>query len=191
MQTDCSRYFWQNEKVKLSRATVEDWDLFYSNYFDSDARFLLDSEVELPRDEDNAKEFWKQFVEDTEKSDNFIFTISSLTGEKVGSAYLNSIDERNGTFGIGMIIDQNFRGKGYGAAALLILFEYAFNERRLHKYNTGVIKGNIGSETLVKKMGCKQEGLIRETIFHEGGYREEMRYGITAEEFNAKWHPAE
>ncbi len=187
MEVDYSNYFWQNEKVRLRRATVDDWDVFYTNYFDSQARFFLDSEIELPRNEDDAKEHWRKFIEDTAKNSNFIFAIETLDGIKVGSAFLNSVDERNGTFGVGMIIDRSHRGKGIGTSALRIIFDYAFNERRLHKYSSFVIEGNIASETMLKNIGCKHEGVVRETIYHQGRYWNEIHYGITAEEFNEKW----
>ena len=187
MTIDYSTYYWQNGMVRLRKATTDDWDVFYSNYFDNPARFLLDNEIELPLNEDGAKERWQEFVENTENSKNFIFTIESLDGSKVGSAYLNSIDERNGTFGLGMIIDRNCRGQGYGFAALKIIFDYAFNERRLHKYNSFIIEGNTGSETMLKKIGCQHEGVVRESIFHDGKYLNKINYGMTASEFNEKW----
>ncbi|MCL2754054.1 MAG: GNAT family N-acetyltransferase [Defluviitaleaceae bacterium] len=188
MEIDYSNYFWQNEKVRLRRATADDWDMFYYNYFDSDARFFLDNEIELPGNEENAKEHWCNFIENTEKSRNFAFTTETLDGKKVGGAYLNSIDERNGTFGIGIVVDRNSRGKGYGFFTMKIILNYAFNERRLHKYNTFVVEGNIASETMMKKLGCKYEGTRRENIYHKGKYWNEIHYGITASEFNEKWN---
>jgi len=190
MKIDYSNYYWQNEKVRLRRATAEDWDAFYINYYDSEARFFLDNEIELPLDEGGAKAHWAEFVESTAKSRNFIFTIENLDGEKVGSAYLNSINERNGTFGLGMIVDGKARGKGYGQAALRLILNYAFNERRLHKYNAFVVEGNIGSATMLTRVGCKLEGVIRETIYHNGKHWNQVHYGMTAKEFNEKWQVA-
>jgi RimJ/RimL family protein N-acetyltransferase len=187
MKINYSNYYWQNEKVRLRRATADDWDIFYLNYYDSNARFFLDSEIELPRNEDNAKEHWRGFMENTAKSNNFAFTIETIDGKNVGGAYLNSINERNGTFGAGMIIDRDCRGQGFGTAAMKIILNYAFNERRLHKYNSFVIEGNTASETMLIKLGCTHEGVVRETIYHEGKYWNEIHYGITADEFNEKW----
>jgi len=42
-----------------------------------------------------------------------MFTIENLDSENIGALNLNSIDERNGTFSIGMQIDRDHRGKGY------------------------------------------------------------------------------
>ncbi|MFK7697763.1 GNAT family N-acetyltransferase [Paenibacillus sp. HJGM_3] len=68
-----------------------------------------------------------------------MFTIESLDGENVGGINLNSIDERNGTFSIGIRIDRDHRGKGYGTRAVHILLRFAFFERRLNKFNDSVI----------------------------------------------------
>ena len=188
MDIDFSRYYWQDEKIRIRKATVDDWETFYSNYYDSEARFFLDSEIELPRDPDNAKEHWRQYIERSSENNKFGFTIETYDGQFVGGASLNGVDERNGTFGLGLVIDRNLRGQGYGTRALRILFDYAFNERRLHKYNSFIIEGNIASETMLIKIGCKHEGVVRETIFHRGRYWNEVHYGITADEFNDKWN---
>ncbi|WP_256721809.1 GNAT family N-acetyltransferase [Paenibacillus odorifer] len=60
-----------------------------------------------------------------------MFTIENLNGEYVGGVNLNSIDEKNGTFSIGVQVDRDHRGKGYGTRAINILLKYAFLELRL------------------------------------------------------------
>ncbi|MFT9496527.1 GNAT family N-acetyltransferase [Anaerosolibacter sp.] len=185
MRINYDTYYWQNELVRLRPATVDDWDEFYLNYFDSPARFLLDSLIELPLTETGANEVWREFIENSKKQGRHNFTIETLDGLKVGSLGISAIDERNGTFGIGMQISRDHRGKGYGTAAMKILLDYAFNERRLHKYQSFVIEGNVASETMLKKLGCVKEGVIRGTTYHQGRYWDEIHYGLFAEEFNA------
>ncbi|WP_026478374.1 GNAT family N-acetyltransferase [Alkaliphilus transvaalensis] len=185
MKINYDTYYWQNELVRLRPSTHEDWDEFYVNYFDSPARFLLDSLIELPLTEEGAKEVWGNFIENSKKEGRHNFTIETLEGLKVGSLGLVGIDERNGTFGIGMQISRDHRGKGYGTAAMKILLNYAFNERRLNKYQSFVIEGNVASETMLQKLGCVKEGVIRGTTFHQGRYWDEIHYGLFAKEFNA------
>ncbi|WP_254848750.1 GNAT family N-acetyltransferase [Paenibacillus odorifer] len=60
-----------------------------------------------------------------------MFTIENLNGEYVGGVNLNSIDEKNGTFSIGVQVDRDHRGKGDGTRAINILLKYAFLELRL------------------------------------------------------------
>ena len=184
MDIDYSNYYWQNEKLRIRTANENDWETFYANCFDSQSRFLYEAELEPPRDSENAKEFWFQFLKMSSKNNSLNFTIEALDGKFIGNAYMFDIDERNGTFSIGIILDQKMRGQGFGTSAMSILLDYAFNERRLHKYNLYIVEGNTSSETMFKKLGCKHEGVVRETIFHQGKYLNEIHYGITADEFN-------
>jgi RimJ/RimL family protein N-acetyltransferase len=182
---DYSKYYWQNDKVRLRPIRMEDWKEYHHNLYDNEARFFLDSEIELPVDEQTAEQRWKNWLGDGfDKNNRIRLTIETLDGINVGGLNLNGIDERNGTFGIGMQINREFRGKGYGTSAMKILLDYAFNERRLNKYQCFVIEGNIASETMLKKLGCVKEGVIRGTTYHNGKYWNEIHYGLFAKEFN-------
>ena len=186
---DYSKYYWQDDKVRIRPIKLEDWKEHYFNLFENEARFFLDSEIELPIDEQIAEQKWKAFLGDGfDKNGRIKLTIETLEGINVGGYNLNGIDERNGTFGIGMQINKEYRGKGYGTSAMKILLDYAFNERRLNKYQGFIIEGNIASETMLIKLGCVKEGIIRGTTFHNGKYWNEVHYGLFAEEFNKKWN---
>ena len=186
---DYSNYYWQNDKVRIRPIKLEDWKEHYLNVFDSEAEFLLDSEIKLPFDEKISEEHWKNWYgEGFDKNGRIRLTIETLDGKNVGSYNLAGIDERNGTFGLGMRINREYRGQGYGTSAMKILLDYAFNERRLNKYQSFVIEGNIASETMLIKLGCIKEGVIRGTTFHKGKFWNEIHYGLFAEEFNNKWN---
>ena len=189
LNIDYSNYYWQNDKVRIRPIKLEDWKEHYLNVFDSEAEFLLDSEIKLPFDEKISEEHWKNWYgEGFNKNGRIRLTIETLDGKNVGSYNLAGIDERNGTFGLGMRINREYRGQGYGTSAMKILLDYAFNERRLNKYQSFVIEGNIASETMLIKLGCIKEGVIRGTTFHKGKFWNEIHYGLFAEEFNNKWN---
>jgi RimJ/RimL family protein N-acetyltransferase len=84
-----------------------------------------------------------------------------------------------------MQIDRDHRSKGYGTAAMRLLLRYAFFERRLNKYNGSVLEGNIASATMLKKLGCREEGRRRQTVYTDGRYWDEILFGLTREEFVA------
>lgn len=180
-------YYWQNDRVRLRAMTPEDWEVHYLNCFDSEARRMLQYELELPPTIDHQKKSIEGFSNFNPDSNRLMFTIENLEGDNVGAFNLNSIDERNGTFSIGMQIDRNHRGKGYGTSAMTILLNYAFNERRLNKFNVSVIDGNIGSATMLKKIGCQEEGVRRQVIYTNGRYYDEILFGLTRDEFNKKF----
>ncbi|MBU3175509.1 GNAT family N-acetyltransferase [Clostridium estertheticum] len=176
-------YFWQESGIRLRAMKIEDSEVQYHNRFDTDARRLVDYEVELPPTSEECNKFAETFANFAPGTGRLMFTIESLEGENIGSLNINGIDERNGTFGIGMQVDRDYRGKGYGTSAMIILLRYAFLERRLNKFNVSIFDGNIGSSTMLKKLGCKQEGIRRQVIYTNGKYVDEIFFGLTKDEF--------
>jgi RimJ/RimL family protein N-acetyltransferase len=177
-------YYWQNDLVRLRAMKPEDWEEHYYNLFDSKARRLLQYELELPPTVEGAKAMTEKFANFDPESGRLMFTIESLDGEVVGTLNISGINEKNGTFGIGIQVDRDHRGQGYGTAAMKLLLNYAFNERRLNKFNVSVLEGNIASATMMKKLGCVQEGVRRKNIFIDGEYKDEILFGLTRDEFN-------
>ncbi|GGM38477.1 N-acetyltransferase [Paraliobacillus quinghaiensis] len=179
-------YFWQDKLVRLRSMEQGDWESHYYNRFDTSARRLLNYEVELPPTRSEAENMIENFIDFKQETGRIMFTIETINGENVGGINLNSIDEKNGTFSIGMQIDRDHRGKGYGTAAMCILLRYAFLERRLNKYYGSVLDGNIASATMLKKLGCLQEGVRRQMVYSDGRYIDEILFGLTKDEFNSE-----
>lgn len=181
-------YYWQNDLVRLRALKDEDWEFHYYNRFDTPGRRLVNYEVELPPTEKETHDFLERFKDFPEASERLMFTIENLKGEVVGGVNLNSIDERNGTFSIGLLIDQDQRGRGYGTAAMTILLNYAFYERRLNKYYGSVLDDNIGSINMLKKLGCIEEGLRTQMVYTDGKYRDILLFGMTRDEYERHDH---
>ncbi|MDQ6420436.1 GNAT family N-acetyltransferase [Paenibacillus sp. LHD-117] len=127
-EVNYNNYFWQDDAIRLRAIQPEDWESHYINRFDTPARRLLECAIELPPTIKEAKSFAETYSDFS--ANRIMFTIENLKGENVGGINLNSIDERNGTFSIGIQIDRDQRDKGYGTRAVHILLKYAFFERR-------------------------------------------------------------
>ncbi len=177
------RYYWQNELVRLRALTFEDWEDAYVNMFDSEARFLLEEEIELPPVAEIVQDKVKEFAGFNEQTGRLMFTIETLDGIAVGTFNLNGINERNGTFSIGIQVGIEYRARGYGTAAMRILLKYAFLERRLNKFNVWCVEGNDASITMMKKLGCVQEGVRRQILYSGGRYLDGILFGLTKDEF--------
>lgn len=169
--------------MRLRAVTFEDWENAYPNYFDSKARFLLQEEIELPPVAATVQEQYRKFADFNKETGRLMFTVETLDGTAVGGLNLNSINERNGTFSIGIQIGVEYRGKGYGTAAMRILLKYAFLERRLNKFDVWCVEGNVAAITMMKKLGCIQEGVGRQVIYSGGRYLDGIPFGLTKDEF--------
>ncbi|MEF3353788.1 GNAT family protein [Paenibacillus sp. GYB006] len=185
-EIDYTDYFWQDEKVRLRAIQEEDWESCYISDFDTPARILLECAVELPPTILGAKKFVADNANFTSTNGRIMFTIENLDGDSIGGINLNSINERNGTFSIGIVIDKEYRGKGYGTSAMKILLKYAFLERRLNKFNDYVLEGNVGSAQMMRKLGCIQEGVRRQVVYVNGKYLDFIMFGLTKDEFIEK-----
>ncbi|GGH60584.1 hypothetical protein GCM10008014_35270 [Paenibacillus silvae] len=183
---DYSQYYWQNDKVRLRAIEERDWESSYAAGFDSPARILLECAVELPPTISGAKQFVEQNAAFSSTNGRIMFTVETLDGEIIGGINLNSIDERNGTFSIGIVIDEPYRGQGYGTSAMEILLGYAFLERRLNKFNDYVLEGNEGSARMMRKLGCVQEGVRRQVVYIHGKYMDFILFGLTKDEYLTK-----
>jgi len=178
-------YYWRTDLVTLRAVEEGDWEVGYYNRFDTPARRLLQYEVELPPTEAEARGLSQHFADFAPEEGRIMFTILNNDGEVVGGVNLNSIDEKNGTFSIGMQIDRDHRGKGYGTAAMGLLLKYAFFERRLNKYYGHVLEGNVASARMLEKLGCVREGRRTQMVYTDGRYFDEILYGLTRDEFEA------
>ncbi|MGF9697892.1 GNAT family N-acetyltransferase [Paenibacillus sp. MABNR03] len=182
-EIDYTDYYWQDKKVRLRAIQEEDWESCYVSDFDTPARILLECAIELPTTLSGAKKFVEANANFSSTNGRIMFTIENLDGDSVGGINLNSIDERNGTFSIGIVVDKEYRGMGYGTSAMKILLKYAFLERRLHKFNDYVLEGNEGSAKMMRKLGCVQEGVRRQVVYINGKHLDFILFGLTKDEF--------
>ena len=184
MQDIYEKYYWQNDKVRLRAHRSDDKsdNYLYEENLDSEMWALCSEEMVLPI----AKKEIRTNDEIAQNEKPPTFAIENLSGDYIGIIRFNEIDERHGTFEIGLMLWRNYRNKGYGKAAMKIILEYAFNERRLNKCNTDCIDCNAASVYLMKSLGFKQEGNVREAIFFNGKFRNRLLFGLTANEYNSQ-----
>ncbi|MBB6672164.1 GNAT family N-acetyltransferase [Cohnella nanjingensis] len=188
LEIDYSTYFWQDEAIRLRAIAPEDWESCYVSAYDTPARRFLECAIELPPTISGAKKFAEENADFSSTNRRIMFTVQNLSGDIVGGINLNSIDERNGTFSIGIVIDNPYRGKGYGTRAVHMLLKYAFFERRLNKFNDNVLEGNEASAAMLRKVGCVQEGVRRQVFYTNGRYHDSILYGLTKDEYMDHLH---
>jgi RimJ/RimL family protein N-acetyltransferase len=172
-------YYWQSDLVRLRAWSEDDWEWDYYTNFDTSAGRLADYEVDLPPTALNSKKYSERIANLSTNNCRISFAIDTLDGTHVGGINILLDDDKNGTFGIGLKIDRDHRGKGYGTSAVKLLLKYGFMERRLNKYSVSVLEGNEGSIKMHKKLGCEQEGVLKQNIYTNGRYYDEIYFGLT------------
>lgn len=186
LKTDYSRYFWQGKKIRLRPLKLEDADQCFDDSLDSPTRQYLQLGVELPSSVEQQKKFLEKYADCKTVNGTTIFAIENLNGEYVGGISLHGRNEKNGTFSFGVVINRNYRRKGYAREAVKILLKYGFGERRYQKCNSACVEGNVESVKLHESLGFKQEGIRRRQFFFNGKFYDEILFGLTLEEFDLK-----
>ncbi len=180
MHNNYETYYWQNDKIRLRSVMPSDSEHHYVLNLDILGIALVGEEMPLPPVKPIIKD-----SEETQQPNNAApaFIIETLSGEYAGGIHFNYINERHGTFSIGLVILKEYRGKGFGKSALNILLEYAFNERRLHKFEGFCFDENIASSKMMESLGCKLEGTSRECVFMNGKYHNRLLYSLLEDEY--------
>jgi UDP-4-amino-4,6-dideoxy-N-acetyl-beta-L-altrosamine N-acetyltransferase len=115
------------------------------------------------------------------------FVVKPIGEDKViGVVFLNHIHPvyRTGEFGI-TLGNPNYRGKGFGKDALLTILKYGFNELNLNRIWCEVYSNNE-SVNLYRKVGFKDEGVLRDHVFKNGKYLDSLMLGMLKSEFKEK-----
>jgi diamine N-acetyltransferase len=93
-----------------------------------------------------------------------LMIILNNTSETIGCIDLFDFDPINMRAGIGILISDDHRNKGYASEALTILIDYAFNTLHLHQLYCNITEDNTGSLKLFQKHEFEIVGLKKEWI---------------------------
>lgn len=147
---------------------------------------IADTTLNIPHPYPNgAAEKWILTHEPKFKSGeliNYAITIKE-TGELIGAVSL-MITKRFNRAELGYWIDKNHWGKGYATEASRALLDYGFNIHGLHKIFAEHITRNPASGKVMKKLGMKKVGLLKEHVLKSNKYEDIVMYEILKNDWN-------
>lgn len=176
-------YYWQNDLVRLRPWSEDDWEWDYYTNFDIPAARFASYNVDFPPTVLESKQYSTKIANLAVNNNRTVFAIETLDGILVGRINILLDDEKNGVFGIGLKVSKEYRGRGYGTSAMKILLKYGFMERRLNKCLESVLEGNEGSIKMHKKLGFKQEAVLKQNVYTKGRYHDEIYFGLLKDEY--------
>lgn len=95
------------------------------------------------------------------------------TLKTIGTIDLFDFDPHNSRAGIGILIDEKERGKGYAGQALEKLIDYAFNTLQIHQLYCNINQKNKRSLDLFQNAGFKLVGIKKEWLRIENAFEDE------------------
>ena len=175
---------WQGKLVRLRAVEPGDWQQFFD--WDQNTDFGRWSYwIPFPRSQEATKMWAADLALTGDKNHEFRWVIETLSGEFAGTLNTHACDPRVGTFQYGIAIKPAHWRNGYASEAIWIALGYFFRELRYQKVNAWVYAFNEPSLELHRKLGFKEEGRLRRTVYTDGQHHDEVIFGMTVEEFEA------
>ncbi len=100
--------------------------------------------------------------------DEEVYSIKTPDAEMIGFLNLSRIDRRAGWAEIGLLVEPDLWGRGYGHDALVAAVSYAFEDLRLHRLQSEILSINEPSKRLFERLGFIPEGVRREAVYLSG-----------------------
>jgi len=92
---------------------------------------------------------------------------------------------------IGVAIGEKDRWKkGYGTEVVRLVLREAFEQLNLHRVTWCTFAENEASLALAKKMGFKEEGRTRDSVFFDNRYHDSVILGLLRDEYDASSKPS-
>jgi RimJ/RimL family protein N-acetyltransferase len=174
---------WQGDKVRLRAMEPEDWKVFHASDLDSEVARLC-YEVPFPRSEEGSR-LWADATARAVPHDDIVrLVVENGDGVIVGTLNTFECNLRCGTFKYGIAIMREYWGRGYATDAIRLLLRHYFHELRYQKVTVHIYDFNAASLHLHEKLGFVHEGRLRNMVFTDGAYHDEIIMGQTVDEYD-------
>ena len=169
------------EKIRLREYRSDDIEIAQKFINDVEIKQMLHPGIPyLYTYKDEQK--WFETISAT--NDVYSFAIETLEGEEyIGGCGVNNVDWKNSVVEVGIFIGKkNLLGKGYGTDAMKVLVRFIFEQMNINKIKLKVFSFNERAIRSYEKCGFKKEGILRQEIFRNGKYHDDVVMGMLRDE---------
>ncbi len=168
--------------VRLRAYDRKDIDKAWEYVNDPEVKRFLVPGIPFPlRKDDEAK--WYESLNPS-STNSYSFAIERLAdGEYIGGCGINEVDWKNSHALVGIFLGKQFCNNGYSTDAMRVLVNFIFSEMNLHKVSLLTYGFNKRAIRSYEKVGFKVEGVLKENIYREGRYHDEIIMSIFKEEW--------
>lgn len=100
----------------------------------------------------------------------------------IGSVDLFDFDPVNSRVGIGVLVENNYRGNGYATKAVKLCLDYLFKDVMVHQVHCLIEENNIESRHLFEGLGFRACGKRKDWTKTADGYIDVLFYQLVNEE---------
>ncbi|TCT27110.1 RimJ/RimL family protein N-acetyltransferase [Melghiribacillus thermohalophilus] len=168
------------KSVYLRPIEKEDMKSYHQAIHNEDIRFLTGTRNTITLEQ--AYEYYERITSDETRHDFAICLKDQHT--IIGDLTILDIDNINRKGGFRIAIHHpDYFNKGYGTEAVRLALKYSFEDLSLNRLQLEVYSHNPRGIRAYEKAGFKQEGVIRESLFLNGRYFDEIIMGILRKEY--------
>lgn len=153
--------FLEGEKVNLRTIEEEDIEFLNQGINNHEVRKYLT--IRRPQNLSQQQDFFEEVV----SGGDDVHLGICVEEEMIGIVSLEEVKDDVDTAEIGIWIDPNHHGNGYGTEAVELITDYGFRELAYHRIAATVYENNKGSQRIWEKLGFQEEGELREQTFYE------------------------
>jgi RimJ/RimL family protein N-acetyltransferase len=105
----------------------------------------------------------------------------------VGITTFSALDPDNGSALFHITIgERDAWGRGFGTEAAELMLRHAFERIGLHRVGLSVFSFNTRAIASYEKVGFREEGRLRDAIWRDGRYWDEVQMGVLEEEWRER-----
>jgi RimJ/RimL family protein N-acetyltransferase len=174
----------RGKQIGLRARVVGDVQILHAElYEDVETRVRADMRPWVPVPPGPASPYWVASDEPADTGAAVFSVVELATGELAGEAGLWAIDLHNRSAHLGIALRPAFRGRGFGADTVRVLCHYGFVHRGLHRVQLETLADNHAMIAAAGKAGFTREGVTRGSSWVNGGYEDDVLFGLLAGEF--------
>ena len=164
-----------SSNLRLRAPEKEDLDYLFR--IENDTRLWMVSACKVPY----SRYQLQQYIE-TNTHDLYVDKQARLmveqcgTGDLLGAVDLFDFSPIDRRAEVGVVIDDDHRGRGYGREALALLCDYAEHVLDLHQLYAYVLEDNVAAQHLFASCGFKQAAKLSDWVFSDKKYRAVVLY---------------
>ncbi|MES2568052.1 MAG: GNAT family N-acetyltransferase [Bacteroidota bacterium] len=153
--------FIQSEHIYLRALESSDLDLLYR--FENDPAIWKVSNTLSPFSKDILQLYLQSAHQDIYTNKQLRFMICLLeTNEPIGTIDLFEFDPLNLRVGVGILIFESFRKKGFASESIKLVMKYAYETLLMHQLFCNISSSNNESIILFEKCGFEKIGIKKE-----------------------------
>lgn len=127
-------------------------------------QWLISPAVPLS-ESDEAKWFYDVYVPGNDR-----ILILEVSGEMIGYGQVCKTDHFHRSAEVGIVVEPNFQGRGYGQALMDYLLKFCFIMLGLHRVWLRIFSHNERAIGFYRKYGFAEEGTLRDAARKNGRY---------------------